>query len=556
MRRRNWKTKTSFYFLSIIILAVMAMILYFMMYREISQTVYEKEETNIDIFANQIEGTLDLICNSVNTDLSRFVEDETVQDIFSNGEANRQEYSYMQSEIEKTIAFNNYNSFIEIYIYADDTCIYPENGEGMQEFLSEEEIEAVDRYNGNTAWLHKNEKQGEFVAAKKVLLSSEEFRPAGYIVAFININIMEFIQEDFASMEDARIVLSNEFGEIAVKEAQRQADEGEKIVTFEKTLSVPGFKISFYIPQRVLLESVYEMQTIMFQSILVAFVLFLMISYVMSAYITYPFKDLIKIMQKSEGHLVTNEKQYFNYEANQFNEYYNKLVKKNQALIHDIYEKDIQMLQTRIEMLQTQINPHFLYNTLESVYLTLEAKGEKESAQIVYLLSKLFKYALKADKTIALRKEIEMVERYLEIETYRFGSRFQWKITVDKEVEDIKIPKLLLQPLAENAIKHGIEPSDRDGMIQISITAYEETLVIMVYDNGVGVSEEKADNIRKKLSKAEQKRQMESSIGLENVYKRLVNYYGEDAKLEIDSEEDSYYEVTIIIKNYKKLGKA
>ena len=252
---------------------------------------------------------------------------------------------------------------------------------------------------------------------------------------------------------------------------------------------------------------------------------------------------------------IDNIKKYFNYEANKFNEFYNDLVKKNQKLIHDIYEKDIQMLQTQLEMLQTQINPHFLYNTLESVYLSLEVKGEKESANIVYMLSKLFKYALKERNTISLNKEVEMVKMYLEIEKYRFGKRLAWEITLDQVAKDITIPKLLLQPLVENAVKHGIELSKEGGMIDISITTYEEILVIVVNDDGVGISPEKIIEIGESLNKKENiQKKIRSSIGLKNVYERLIYYYGENAKLDIESADGEYTEVTVIIPDYRSLS--
>lgn len=553
MKKKMLKTKTSLYLLSILILLLIMVSFYFTLYKQVSETVYQKEEQTIEIFANQIEGTLDLICNSVNTDLSKFVEDEKIQQFFVNKGASGQEYNYVRNEIMKTIAFNSYNSFVEMYLYTNDKCIYPQKNSDMKELLTVEEQRKVEEYNGNTVWLHKDVKKGQFVVAKKVLLSSSSFKSGGYIVAFINMNIMDFIQKDFASMEEAKIVLSNEFGEIAVKESENGIAGTEDAVVFNKELSVSGFEISFYIPKAVLLKSVSDMQQIMFKSILAAAFIFLVISYIMSIYIAHPFKDLIQIMKKSEGRLVINDKKYFNYEANQFNEYYNKLVRKNQKLIHDIYEKDIQMLQTQLEMLQNQINPHFLYNTLESVYLTLEAKGEKESAKIVYLLSKLFKYALKANKTIALSKEVEMMDRYLEIEKYRFGDRFDWNITVDSEVENIRVPKLLLQPLAENAVKHGIEPSDTGGTIQVSITSYENILMILVHDNGAGMTSDKVKKIREQLNDSSARNQTEGSIGLQNVNKRLANYYGTDAKMEIESVKGEYTEITIIIPNYKKM---
>ena len=556
MKKKTIKTRTSLYILMIIAIMLSSITLYFTLFRWVTKAVYEKEEQNVDIFVNQIEGTLDLICNSVNTDLSKFVENQYVQKFFLEAEGYRSSnYNNVREEIMNTIAFNSYNSFIPVSLYSDTQCLYPEKGKDISKILTNEEIKMVEKYNGNTVWLHKDEKKGQFVVGKRVLLSSASFKPYGYIIAYINSNILDFIERDFASLREAEIVLSNEFGEIAVKESENRKEVMENAIIFEKKLNDSGFIISFYIPKKILFKSVMDMQKIMVNAILIAAVIFLIISYLMSVYIEYPFKDLMEMMKDSEGKLSINNKKYFNYEANKFNEFYNDLVKKNQKLIHDIYEKDIQMLQTQLEMLQTQINPHFLYNTLESVYLSLEVKGEKESANIVYMLSKLFKYALKERNTISLNKEVEMVKMYLEIEKYRFGKRLAWEITLDQVAKDITIPKLLLQPLVENAVKHGIELSKEGGMIDISITTYEEILVIVVNDDGVGISPEKIIEIGESLNKKENiQKKIRSSIGLKNVYERLIYYYGENAKLDIESADGEYTEVTVIIPDYRSLS--
>lgn len=556
MKKKTIKTRTSLYILMIIAIMLSSITLYFTLFRWVTKAVYEKEEQNVDIFVNQIEGTLDLICNSVNTDLSKFVENQYVQKFFLEAEGYRSSnYNNVREEIMNTIAFNSYNSFIAVSLYSDTQCLYPEKGKDISKILTNEEIKMVEKYNGNTVWLHKDEKKGQFVVGKRVLLSSASFKPYGYIIAYINSNILDFIERDFASLREAEIVLSNEFGEIAVKESENRKEVMDNAIIFEEKLNDSGFIISFYIPKKILFKSVMDMQKIMVNAILIAAVIFLIISYLMSVYIEYPFKDLMEMMKGSEGKLSINNKKYFNYEANKFNEFYNDLVKKNRKLIHDIYEKDIQMLQTQLEMLQTQINPHFLYNTLESVYLSLEVKGEKESANIVYMLSKLFKYALKERNTISLNKEVEMVKMYLEIEKYRFGKRLAWEITLDQAAKDITIPKLLLQPLVENAVKHGIELSKEGGMIDISITTYEETLVIVVNDDGIGISPEKIIEIGESLNKKENiQKKIRSSIGLKNVYERLIYYYGENAKLDIESADGEYTEVTVIIPDYRSLS--
>ncbi|HBN05751.1 MAG TPA: sensor histidine kinase, partial [Bacteroidales bacterium] len=165
---------------------------------------------------------------------------------------------------------------------------------------------------------------------------------------------------------------------------------------------------------------------------------------------------------------------------------------------------------------------HFLYNTLESVYLSLEARKEKESAEVVFSLSQLFKYTLKADDIVFLKDEVELLTKYLQIEKYRFGDKLIWNIFVEKGTESVKIPKLLIQPIVENAVKHGVEPSNTSTEIRVSISAYEKTLLINVYDSGNGMQ---SDELQKLIDHQKSKEQDNgtTSLGLKNVYDRLHN---------------------------------
>lgn len=161
MKKKTIKTRTSLYILMIIAIMLSSITLYFTLFRWVTKAVYEKEEQNVDIFVNQIEGTLDLICNSVNTDLSKFVENQYVQKFFLEAEGYRSSnYNNVREEIMNTIAFNSYNSFIAVSLYSDTQCLYPEKGKDISKILTNEEIKMVEKYNGNTVWLHKDEKKG------------------------------------------------------------------------------------------------------------------------------------------------------------------------------------------------------------------------------------------------------------------------------------------------------------------------------------------------------------------------------------------------------------
>lgn len=542
------KTRTSLTLQALLILIMLILSQYFILYKQISATAYEKEKRSFEIYANQIERSLTLICHSVNNDLAKLVEGDRFKDIIADDDITNADYNYLRGEIMKTIAFNSYNSFVEINVYSKDKCLYPRNGKDILNVLGDK-IEKVENLNGNTAWLNYDSQRDVLVLAKKVLLSNKDYRPGGYIIAYVNVDIMDFIKNDFASMKGAKVVLSNEYGDIAVKQSEMSETELEGGITFHKKLTNLGFNISYRIPKEVLYEGVRDVQKVMLQGILLISFLFLITSYLISYYIAHPFKDLIKVMKASKGHLKINDKHYVNYEADQFNQYYNEVVLKNQTLINDIYERDIQVLKSQLKMLQTQINPHFLYNTLESVYLSLEARKEKESAEVVFSLSQLFKYTLKADDIVFLKDEVELLTKYLQIEKYRFGDKLIWNIFVEKGTESVKIPKLLIQPIVENAVKHGVEPSNTSTEIRVSISAYEKTLLINVYDSGNGMQ---SDELQKLIDHQKSKEQDNgtTSLGLKNVYDRLHNYYGSGASMEINSENKKYTKVTILISNY------
>ncbi len=198
-----------------------------------------------------------------------------------------------------------------------------------------------------------------------------------------------------------------------------------------------------------------------------------------------------------------------------------------------------------IKMLQAQINPHFLYNTLDSIKWIATMQKNTGIVQVVTALSSLLKNMAKGfNEKVTFRQELDFLQNYVTIEKIRYIELFDVEIQVDEEsLYDARIVKLTLQPIVENAIFSGIEPSGRFGLIEIHAFARDGVFYVTVRDNGVGISPE---NIRKLLTDTSRitKSNM-SGIGLPNVDRRLKLVYGEDYGITIESELDNYTMITI-----------
>lgn len=227
---------------------------------------------------------------------------------------------------------------------------------------------------------------------------------------------------------------------------------------------------------------------------------------------------------------------------------------KNNKLISEIkatylFEKEmrnaqLQLKEVELKMLQAQINPHFLYNTLDSIKWLAVLHGAEDIQQIAVSLGKLLRYSLDREQTnVSLRKEIEKVENYLTIQKIRYGEKLSYFINIEDEVLDFCIPRLLLQPLVENAIQHGLEPKATSGTIWINGWQEDDQYAVLeVVDDGVGMNEELVAELARKVGNqlvdaASDTPTHACSIGLNNVNRRLVFSFGEDAALRIISTE-------------------
>lgn len=216
-------------------------------------------------------------------------------------------------------------------------------------------------------------------------------------------------------------------------------------------------------------------------------------------------------------------------------------IHEKEAQFYEAQLREQQMVnrqqQMEFEMLASQINPHFLYNTLETIRMQALSCGNRNVATSIKLLGKSMRYVLDNTGTsfTTLTKELEYIKTYLSIQQLRFGDRVNYTLQVEQDLDtdSCKILPLLLQPVVENAILHGLEQKTEDGMITIEITSAESTLSIAIKDNGQGMTKEELLALRDKIKNHPSSDT--HSIGLYNINQRISLFYGDGYYMDIDS---------------------
>lgn len=196
-----------------------------------------------------------------------------------------------------------------------------------------------------------------------------------------------------------------------------------------------------------------------------------------------------------------------------------------------------------LELLQAQINPHFLYNTLDSIAILAESQREEDVVNMVTSLSTFFRNSLnRGEDIISLRAELIQAKSYLEIQQIRYSDILTYSISLPEEIQDVTVPKLILQPLIENALYHGIKNRRGRGVIQITVEKQNDDILLQVRDNGAGMTEEQLQRLQAGVYE-----EHHSGLGLKNVHQRIRLYCGEPYGLTFESKQGIGTTVTVLL---------
>jgi len=320
--------------------------------------------------------------------------------------------------------------------------------------------------------------------------------------------------------------------------------QGEKRLVTIKTVGYTGWKIVGVMPMADITSDYEQIST--FAIFIMVFAIFILVflNMFVSSRIANPIKSLEKCVKKLEnGVKDVNISISGSYEVQHLGTAIRSMVNQMHTLMDNIMTEQESKRKSELDALQAQINPHFLYNTLDSIIWMIENENYDGAIIMVTALARLFRISLSKGKNIiTVRDEIEHARNYLTIQNIRYKNKFTYSIETDEKTLDFASIKLIVQPLIENAIYHGMEFMGGDGEILVKTYSKENDLYIDVIDNGLGMLQEIADTLLTSESKIEKK---SSGIGLKNVNERIQLYFGKNYGVEIYSEPDEGTTISI-----------
>ena len=313
---------------------------------------------------------------------------------------------------------------------------------------------------------------------------------------------------------------------------------GTRQTVVTKTVGYTGWKLVGVIKGTgISLNMLKTRLFIVFVILLIIFIVILINSYI-SFRVTNPIRELEKSVKAlEEGNLDADIYMGGSYEVQHLGKSVQDMKFRIKGLMQDIVNEHEEKRKSEFDSLQAQINPHFLYNTLDIIVWQIENEKQSEAVHTVTALARFFRLSLgKGKNIVTVKDEIDHVKNYLMIQHMRFKNKFDYEFDIAEDVLELPSLKLMLQPLVENAIYHGMEFMDGDGMIMVKAWRKEDELYLSVADNGLGMTEDKVEMILTGKSTSGNGRG--SGIGVKNVNERIKLYFGEAYGLTIDSEPD------------------
>jgi len=279
---------------------------------------------------------------------------------------------------------------------------------------------------------------------------------------------------------------------------------------------------------------------------LLTFALSVSVSMIYTSAISKPVLALLGLMKKAgQGQLSVRYEGHSSDEIDELGEGLNSMLDQIQDLIHMVYEEQKSKREAELRILQQQIKPHFLYNTLDTIQWMAQEQEAYNIIEVVGALTRLFRVALsQGQELITLDQEIEHAHSYLVIQKVRYEEKFKYSINFPPELRKFKVLKMIVQPLVENSIYHGIKEKTENGRILISVYTSGEKLKVKIADDGVGIEPDKLEGIRRGLVEVDHSSDR-SAFALYNVNDRIRLTYGEDFGIHVDSTYGQGTEVII-----------
>ena len=312
---------------------------------------------------------------------------------------------------------------------------------------------------------------------------------------------------------------------------------GEKRIVTVKTVSYTGWKLVRVVPMSVFEMGISDMRLVVILFVALAMLMIIVINQLVSARIAMPLKKLNDSVKDWEsGNMNPDIYVGGSLEVEHLGMTLRSTVEQLRQLMDDIVKEQEKKRKSELDALQSQINPHFLYNTLDSIVWMIEGERYQDAVFMITQLASLFRISLSRGKTIiSIADEIKHAKNYMNIQKVRYKNSFSVEFDIDEEIMECCTVKLVIQPLLENAIYYGVEGMDGDGEIKVKGYRKDQDIYIEVSDNGFGMPQDVVDAL---LTENERVPKKGSGVGLINVYNRIRLRFGNAYRLEIESIPD------------------
>lgn len=326
---------------------------------------------------------------------------------------------------------------------------------------------------------------------------------------------------------------------------------GEPYITVYSVSENTGWKTLVSIPLKELLAPMKQSRNAMMIMTLSIISFALVMAMAISYALTKPLKRTVQLMkQVQRGKLDVRVNVKYNDEIGMLGSHFNRMIGRIRDLLQEVYETEKSKQKADILALQNQINPHFIYNTLESIRMLAELNDDDRVAELTYLLGLLLRYSItRSDEIVTVGQELKHVENYLQLLQLRFPDKISYHIMVPELYHSLPIIKLVFQPIVENAIFHGLEKQADAGTITIMAWSERNDVIFTVHDDGVGMSEERLALLNDSLTDGKTDK---FGIGLRNVNERVRLHYGESSSLTVSSNLGEGTTVTLRITDLLK----
>jgi len=478
----------------------------------------------------------------------------------------------MNKYLKSTIFAKQEFDLVTMQFVSDDSVYYAAKEKGLVNIgkIPKEEFKKVTENNNQVLYYFDKEDNGQYIYLVRSIYDINSFDKIGIMSFRIDNNyLQEILSHTYREPAESTYLYTYEGDRIvyAGRNYNNQIIESKKLYLNEKgtythtingnnyyviveTIDDVNLKIISVITTDMLISDTRKVFDLIIILCIISMPIYIIIANMIYSEIISPFNLLVSKMKDIEkGELNTSidiiRKNEIGYLYNSFN----SMAKRLKYLVECVYEEEIARKNAEIAALQSQINPHFLYNTLETINWKAQLSGEQDIAEMVQALSKLMDANMNrnGEKFSTIEQEIQYMDSYLFLIQKRFGKKIEYDKIIDQNILKEKLPKLIIQPIVENAIKHGIEPVGR-GKILIGISEKDEKLIIEVEDNGAGIEVPKLKSINVELSDNKyiaEEQDNSKSIGLKNVYRRLLLIYGKEAEISILSTYTKGTKVTL-----------